>query len=124
MNNSQIVIADILRSLGMHPKYKGYTYILFILQLTQLHPTYIYSMNEILYKTTAQEFGVSVVSVERNIRFVIKRTWEFGNAAELMRLFDVYDAKYAPTNGEFIAVLTECLISERFSVPVQMMLSY
>ena len=115
--------ADILRTLGMHPKYKGYAYMLSVLSITRLHPAYVYSITTHLYKSVAREFGTSLTSVERNIRFAIKRTWENGNKCELVRMFHVYDANYIPTNAEFIAVLTECMYNGRFQAPVQLTMS-
>lgn len=122
MSDQGIQAADVLRAVGMHPKYKGYAYLLYILRLTQSCPMFVHYVGVELYAAVAKEFNVSVASVERNIRFAIKRTWEGGNNEELKHMFGVYDVSYIPTNNEFIAVLTECLQHRRVK-PMQMTLA-
>lgn len=112
--------ANVLRAVGMHPKYKGYTYVLYILALTSQGRERTYHLTTELYPRVAQHFAVTQASVERNIRFAIKRTWESGNKAELKRLFCVYDMKWIPTNSEFVAVLTEAIANDRMSDSVQL----
>jgi hypothetical protein len=104
----------------MHPKYKGYAYVHHILSLTQQRPEYMYHLTTQLYPRVAQRFGVTQTSVERNIRFAIKRTWESGNKSELRRLFCVYDVKWIPTNSEFISVLTEAITNDRMIDSIQL----
>ncbi len=112
--------ANVLRAIGMHPKYKGYAYVHHILSLTQQRTEYMYHLTTQLYPRVAQHFGVTQTSVERNIRFAIKRTWESGNKAELRRLFCVYDVKWIPTNSEFISVLTEAITNDRMIDSIQL----
>lgn len=104
----------------MHPKYKGYAYVHHILVLTQQNQEYVYHLSTQLYPRVAQSFAVTQASVERNIRFAIKRTWESGNKAELRRLFSVYDVKWSPTNSEFISVLTEVIANDRITDSIQL----
>ncbi len=111
--------ANVLRAIGMYPKYKGYAYVHYILALTQQRQEYLYHLTTQLYPRVAQRFDVTQASVERNIRFAIKRTWESGNKTELRRLFCVYDVKWIPTNSEFISVLTEVIINDRMKDGVQ-----
>ena len=99
--------AEVLRSIGMHPKYKGYAYILCILRTTQHNPSLIYNLSRELYPLVMNEYGVSMAGVERNIRFAIRRTWEEGNHGVLETLFGAYEMDWIPTNSEFIAVITE-----------------
>lgn len=112
--------ANVLRSIGMHPKYKGYAYVHHILRLTHDHQEYVYHLSALLYEEVARHYAVSKVSVERNIRFAIKRTWESGNKAELRRLFCVYDVEWIPTNAEFISVITEAIINDRTNDSIQL----
>ncbi len=99
--------AEVLRNIGMHPKYKGYAYILCILTMTQHYPAMVYNLSRELYPVVMDKYGVSMAGVERNIRFAIKRTWEEGNHCMLEGLFGAYETDWIPTNSEFIAVLTE-----------------
>lgn len=123
MSRREYCAADALRAIGMHPKYKGYAYTLYILELMESCPRYIRRAGMELYAKTAEEFGVSVASVERNIRFAIKRTCENGNRTELERMFANYDIGYVPTNNEFIAVMIECMNNGRV-MPVQLSMAF
>ncbi|MEG1547704.1 MAG: sporulation initiation factor Spo0A C-terminal domain-containing protein [Clostridia bacterium] len=111
--NCNTYAADILRAIGMHPRYRGYSYMLHILTMTSEKPEYVHRVSCVLYRSVADEFSVSVTSIERSIRFAIKRTWESGNRQRLMLMFGDYDLNYVPTNCEFIAVMTECLRHKR-----------
>ncbi|HWR18371.1 MAG TPA: sporulation initiation factor Spo0A C-terminal domain-containing protein [Clostridia bacterium] len=116
--------ANVLRAIGMPPKYKGYAYVQYILMLTQQRQEYMYHLTTQLYPRVAQHFDVTQVSVERNIRFAIRRTWDSGNKTELRRLFCVYDVRWIPTNSEFISVLTEVIINDRMKDGVQIAMHF
>lgn len=105
--------ADLLRKVGMHPKYKGYAYVLVMLQKTQVEPEAMYNISSVLYPLVMQRYGVSRAAVERCIRFAIQRTWESGNASILEELFGAYEMGCVPTTSEFIAVMTECIMCRR-----------
>ncbi len=113
MSDPRREAADVLKYIGMNPKYRGYIYMLLMLQITQNHPQAIFNLSRELYSAVAKEYGVSLISVERGVRFAIRRTWEDGNIAVLRKLFGGYDRRFAPTNGEFIATVTECLLFSR-----------
>ena len=105
--------ANLLRTVGMHPKYKGYAYVLLMLQRTQIEPESMYNISSGLYPMVMEKYGVSRAAVERCVRFAIKRTWETGNVQRLEELFGDYETGCIPTNREFIAVMTECIICRR-----------
>lgn len=105
--------ANLLRTVGMHPKYKGYAYILLMLQKTQVEPETMYNISSGLYPLVMERYGVSQAAVERCIRFAIRRTWEIGNVEMLEELFSAYETGCIPTTSEFIAVMTECIICRR-----------
>ena len=107
------VPADVLRELGMQPKYKGYAYLLFILQQTEAKPELMYSLSHELYPMVLAHFDIPKQNLERNIRFAIKRTWESGNKAAIRRLFGAYSVQDAPSVTEFITILTECMMCHR-----------
>ena len=107
------VPADVLRELGMQPKYKGYAYLLFILQQTEAKPELMYSLSNELYPMVLAHFDIPKQNLERNIRFAIKRTWESGNKAAIRRLFGAYSVQDAPSVTEFITILTECMLCHR-----------
>lgn len=105
--------ANLLRNVGMHPKYKGYAYMLLMLQKTQEQPEVMYNISGGLYPAVMERYGVSQAAVERCIRFAIRRTWESGNTDMLKELFGAYETGCVPTTGEFIAVMTECIMCRR-----------
>lgn len=105
--------ANLLRTVGMHPKYKGYAYVLLMLQRTQVEPESMYNISSVLYPLVTEKYGVTQAAVERCIRFAIRRTWETGNIGMLEEIFGAYETGCIPTTGEFIAVMTECILCRR-----------
>ena len=105
--------ADVLHEIGMQPKYKGYAYVLFLLQQTEPHPELMYNLSQGLYPLAMRHFQITRQNLERNIRFAIKRTWEVGNKAAIRRIFGAYAVQDAPSVAEFITILTECMLCKR-----------
>ena len=102
----KVSYAKLLRSLGMLPKYRGYAYLLYIFKMTTEHPEYIYQLSKTVYPLVMENFKIGKTSVERNIRFAIKRAWESGDKDELDRWFGKRRDGWPPTNAEFISTLT------------------
>ncbi len=103
-----------LRAVGMHPKYVGYGYCLYIFQLTQENPDHVYRLPKAVYPLVMERFGCTRSAMDRSIRFAIERTWASGNRALLTRLFDVFGTGWAPTNTEFISVMTDFILHGSF----------
>lgn len=114
--------ASLLRAIGMLPKYKGYWFLLYILEIAVEDPLAAHNISARLYPRVCNRFGVSCAQVERNIRFAIRRTWETDATGYMHALFRNYSITYVPTNSEFIAVMTECLIFGRRENAVQISL--
>lgn len=104
--------ANMLRAVGMHPKYKGYAYVLCILEKTGMEPERLYGSAGEMYRLVEEKFGIKRAAMERCIRFAIQRTWETGND-KLKELFGAYDVCCMPTITEFLAVMTEGLCCGR-----------
>ena len=107
-------IAEILHSIGISPKYKGYYYLLYVLECVRANPEYLYS-SSVLYAKAIQHFGVSRKSIERNIRFAIGRAWDNPTNPHARKLFEVYAIDYAPTTREFISIIIESICFRHFS---------
>ena len=105
--------ANMLRAVGMHPKYKGYAYVLCILEKTGMEPERLYGSAGEMYRLVEEKFGIKRAAMERCIRFAIQRTWETGND-KLKELFGAYDVCCMPTITEFLAVMTEGLCCGRY----------
>ena len=71
--------ANMLRAVGMHPKYKGYAYVLCILEKTGMEPERLYGSAGEMYRLVEEKFGIKRAAMERCIRFAIQRTWDTGN---------------------------------------------
>ena len=112
--------AELLHSVGMSPKYKGYTFSHFILTLSIRDITRTYNMSALLYNAVSEHYKVSPCIVERNIRFAIKRAWEEDYTGNMHRLFNSYGINYIPTNREFICILTDCVRHDRSVSNIQM----
>ena len=117
MDTSSLSPAHLLRLIGMHPRYKGYAYILFILTLLREKPEYLYNLRAKVYPLLMERFDCSMAGIERNIRFVVQRTCERGNLEALSMLFGC--SNWPPTNSEFIAVLSQCHQYGMVELPVQ-----
>lgn len=103
------IAAELLHTIGMSPKYKGYAYSHYALALSILDMTRTHNMSANLYKMICEHYQVSSYIVERNIRFAIKRAWEDDFTGNMHRLFQSYGVDYVPTNREFICILTDCI---------------
>ena len=98
---------------GMQPgKYKGYAYVLCILEKTGMEPERLYGSAGEMYRLVEEKFGIKRAAMERCIRFAIQRTWDTGND-KLKELFGAYDVCCMPTITEFLAVMTEGLCCGR-----------
>ena len=86
-----------------------------------MDPISVHCVSNLLYAQVAEEYNVSVASVERNIRFAIQRAWAEDGAERFGRYFGGgKPARYTPTNREFIAVLTDHLLHGKKQEPVQL----
>ena len=114
----QSYIADFLHAIGISPKYKGYAYILHILCLSANDISRTQNMSAQLYQSVCEHYQVTPMTVERNLRFAIKRTWESDPYLKMRRLFASYGIYFVPTNREFICVLADCICNGRLCAPV------
>jgi two-component system response regulator (stage 0 sporulation protein A) len=110
MEKLALAPAMLLQKVGMHPRYKGYAYVYLILTLIQEHPEYLYNMRTLIYPKLTERFKCTQAGIERNIRFAIQRTFERGDRQMLSKLFHNNVGEWPPTNTEFIAVLSQCLL--------------
>lgn len=111
MENRILAPTLMLRSIGMHPRYKGYAYVQFILSLILQRPEYLYNLRAAVYPRVIERFGCTQAGIERNIRFVVQKTFETGDPDKLEHIFG--DRKcWPPTNTEFIAVLAQSILFE------------
>lgn len=110
-SGSDITLEDVqhlLRSLGASPGYAGYVpatqALLFILE----DETLLTSLTTRLYPKVAESCGISLPTVERNIRTLISVIWE--KNPFLFQIIAGYGMTARPSVGDFLAILSTYLI--------------
>lgn len=112
--------AKLLHATGMSPKYKGHAYALYMLGLAIEDPARTHNLRAQLYLPACAHFHTSAQLIERNLRFAIARNYEAAHGEGMRRLFRAYGIDYAPTNREFLCVLTHCAHHGPAPAPRQM----
>lgn len=110
-------VADILRELGIPAHILGYRYVREAIILAARDTAMIHNMTKCLYPAIAVKFNSTNIRVERAIRHAIEIAWERGDVETLQRYFGytVSPCKGKPTNGEFIAMVTEHVVRRALS---------
>ena len=107
-------ITDLFLELGVPPHLKGYQYLKEAVRLAVEDRMIVYSITKKLYPEVAKRFDVTATKVELAIRHAIEVMWERGNMDALDKAlgFRVNSSGHKPTNGEFIALLADRLLSQ------------
>ena len=100
----------ILHKAGITSNYKGYWLLDSAVDIILADKTAKDNVVDVIYKSLAEKFEISSVSVERNIHTAISRRWEvaperLNSALERNRLWQ-------PTASEFIILLYEKVINK------------
>lgn len=105
------LVTELLQEIGLSANLKGYVYVREAVLLARRDPSLLHAMTKALYPEVARRFDTSASCVERSIRHAVENLWQHGDAELLSRMFGatVTAARGKPTNGAFIAVLTEHL---------------
>lgn len=108
-------VSNLLLSLGVPTKLRGYSYLREAILLWQRDPGQ--SITKELYPAVAELCGCASVHVERSIRSAITAAWSH-REEHLWRMFFPADASGdipKPSNGTFIARLADCLRTDYFA---------
>lgn len=97
-------IEYLIRSLGIGATYRGYRYLCYGIELCLMDEDYLLAISKLLYPKIAKEFQTTSVSVERDIRTVIKVCWERGNRSYLQQIA-LHPILCRPTASEFFDIL-------------------
>jgi two-component system response regulator (stage 0 sporulation protein A) len=102
-------ITNTLNQLGVPRHVKGFEYIREAITLATVDVSYIHNTTKKLYPTLARKFNDTPSRVERAIRHAIEITWNRGSVETINSLFGntVNFEKSKPTNGEFLALLSD-----------------
>lgn len=111
----EIRISDILHDVGVPMHLKGYSYLMSALKLAQLTPGLINTITTKLYPQVAQLHETTASRVERSIRHAIKCAFDRASPDVTCKYFgnSMSGFKGKPTNGEFIATMSEWIRLER-----------
>lgn len=105
-------IYQLLRSLGLSSTYRGYDYLAYAIYLSLQDRNYLLAITKWLHPEIARHFNTNSKCVERNMRTLITAYWNTGRGRLLGRLAG-YKLTRQPTTGEFIAILTDYLLSRQ-----------
>lgn len=110
-DNLQAVITGVIHELGVPAHIKGYNYLREAIGLCIHDGEFINSITKMLYPTVARNYQTTSSRVERAIRHAIEVAWSRGREEVLTDLFGytIDTNKGKPTNGEFIAMISDSI---------------
>lgn len=105
-------ISDLLRTLGVPAKLKGYGYLREAVEVFAQDPGQ--SITKELYRQVGSRCQASVTQVERSIRTAIETAWDHRDGKVWRQYFPAQEQNSAsrPTNGEFVARLADRIATE------------
>ena len=97
----------VLLKLGVPPHLKGYSYIVYALELVLIDPNLLQHITKELYIDVAKKYDTTPSRVERAIRHAITTTFQYGNKEFINSVFQncLRPDRPAPTNTMFLARL-------------------
>ncbi len=106
--------ANLLYDLTLPPNYKGYKYLKEAITMLCEDNTDYNSFTKQLYPALAEKFDTTPQNIEKNIRFAIRKIYEFNSPEDLERHLGRSPIVYSkPSNVKFITYCAEKLRLER-----------
>lgn len=101
--NVEKKIIDLLNLLGVPPHLRGYTYLLYAIEIILNDLSAINALSKHIYSKISEKYNTTPSRVERVIRNAIEITWNRGNIEILDKIFgyDLSGEKTKPSNSEF-----------------------
>jgi two-component system response regulator (stage 0 sporulation protein A) len=108
-------ITNVFLTIGIPAHIKGYQFLREAVKMVLESPDMINRITKELYPGIARKFNTSSSKVERAIRHAIEVAWGRGRIDVLNQVFghNVCSLDSKPTNGEFIALVSDKLALER-----------
>lgn len=108
-NNLEIIVTNMIHSVGIPAHIKGYTYLRDSILLVVNDMEILNSITKELYPTIAKMHQTTPSRVERAIRHAIEVAWLRGKMDVIDELFGytINASKGKPTNSEFIALIAD-----------------
>lgn len=112
-----VLVTAMLREIGMPASLKGYPYVRDAVLLAMQDASLLHAVTKVLYPSIAKRHRTTASCVERSIRHAIEEAWNRGDPEKLHAYFgsQIGSTKRKPTNGEFIAAITDLLTVENQS---------
>lgn len=109
-------ITNIFLTVGIPAHIKGYQFLREAIKMAVEDPRIINSITKKLYPGIAEVYDTTASKVERAIRHAIEVAWNKGKIENINDVFGlrVYDTHEKPTNGEFIALVTDKMLLENY----------
>ena len=109
VNDTELVISDIMRQIGVPAHIKGYQYLRSAIDLSINDEEMLESVTKLLYPTIAKMYSTTASRVERAIRHAIEVAWDRGDVDVLSSYFGytIQSNRGKPTNSEFIAMIAD-----------------
>lgn len=109
-------ITNIFLTVGIPAHIKGYQFLREAIKMAVSDPHIINSITKKLYPGIAQIYDTTASKVERAIRHAIEVAWNKGKIENINDVFGlrVYDTHEKPTNGEFIALVADKMLLEKY----------
>jgi len=110
-DNLEAIITDVIHEIGVPAHIKGYNYLREAITLCIQDKEFINSITKMLYPTVARNYQTTSSRVERAIRHAIEVAWNRGREEILNSIFGytIDTNKGKPTNGEFIAMISDSI---------------
>lgn len=109
--NLETIITNVIHEIGVPAHIKGYNYLREAIALCIQDKEFINSITKMLYPTVARNYQTTSSRVERAIRHAIEVAWNRGREEILNSIFGytIDTNKGKPTNGEFIAMISDSI---------------
>lgn len=105
--NTDKKISDILLSLGVSPKLKGFNYLKSAISMYMADENLVRCFIKTIYPAVAEKFNTNASRVDRTIRYAIDKTFIQGNTDKINEIFGhIIDGNnYKVTNSQFIITI-------------------
>lgn len=116
--NMESKITNIMHEVGIPAHIKGYLYLREGIKMVVEDVNLLGAVTKELYPNIAKRYDTTPSRVERAIRHAIEVSWSRGKTelTEMLFGYSLKNAKNKPTNSEFIAVISDKLRLEEYSL--------
>jgi Response regulators consisting of a CheY-like receiver domain and a winged-helix DNA-binding domain len=108
-------ITSIFLSIGIPAHFKGYQFLREGVRMMVEKRNTMKNITQELYPTIADHFSTTPSKVESAMRHAINISWTQGKLANINKIFgyEIINTSEKPTNGQFIALIAEKILSQK-----------